>query len=680
MHVPFRLRPFAFCPRLVRPARHVLLLAGLMAVAACSNSSNSSSTSGVVGSLGDPTAGYGAELIGYKVKEGNDPDLTAATPAAAGLPQPANAAAPGLAPPSAPTGFSGAPAGPVAMDEDFNGAATDDFDGPEPDPSADDGDTGDVATDDEQGPTPAPSITTPLDAGAPRIEADGGTGDAGPTTPPLLVEAGPTDFELCEIPEFDELPEAQRQPENPFRATTEMAASTFSIDVDTGSYTLARAAINAGTLPRPETVRIEEFINYFHLHYAQPKGDTPFSFYSELGDCPWNAGNQLLMLGIQGQEVLLEDQPAANLVFLLDVSGSMGEPGKLSMLQKGFRMITRQLRDIDTVSIVTYSTTVRLHLPATSGANKETILSAINVLRANGSTAGEAGIQMAYDVAQEHFIQGGNNRVLLATDGDFNVGINDVPSLSEFIAEKRDTGVFLSVYGFGSPTGNFQDEVAEQLADNGNGVYFFVDSPEEARRAFVHTLTGSLLTVAKDVKLQLQFNPSQVKGYRLIGYENRVLNNSDFANDSVDAGELGAGLSVTALFELIPSKSENPIPSAAPGTDPLRDDTSSEEAQLDPITGDDMLEVRVRYKGADEDQSKLLASRLKASDIVRAQPTLKFSFASGVAEFAMQLRGSQYLPQRRDLALLDQIESTLPADDEGAVNELLTLISNAYEL
>lgn len=508
--------------------------------------------------------------------------------------------------------------------------------------------------------------------------------DAGSDVP-LATDAGPEDGGLAVAQQSTGSESDALQPENPFRVTTEMAASTFSIDVDTGSYTLARAALNQGALPDPSTVRIEEFINYFHLHYAQPPEGVPFSVYTELGACPWAPEHELLLVGIQGQEVPLVDQPAANLVFLLDVSGSMNEANKLPLLKKGFRMLTRQLRPIDRVSIVTYASSDTVVIEGVPGDQYDTIVQAIDQLQAGGSTNGEGGIQRAYQIAQEHFIEGGNNRVLLATDGDFNVGLSNTEELAGFISEKRGTGVFLSVFGFGSPLGNFMDGTAEQLADNGNGIYFFIDGPEEARRAFIETATGALLTVAKDVKLQLEYNPELVAGYRLIGYENRVLANSDFSNDFVDAGELGAGLSVTALFEIIPAGSDLTVPAAVPGTDPL--EAASEnpaaaggEAEFAPVTGEDLVEVRIRYKGRDVELSELIAQRYAPLDLRRDGPTRKFAFASAVAELGMQLRGSQYLPVTRTTELYEQISIALPAEEDGAVTEFLGLAKTAHEL
>ena len=453
--------------------------------------------------------------------------------------------------------------------------------------------------------------------------------------------------------------------------------------MDTGSYTLARASLRDGHLPDPATVRIEEFLNYFHLHYAQPPADQPFALYAEQSVCPWNPDHQLLMLGIQGQEVEFAEQPAANLVFLLDVSGSMSSANKLPLLKKGFRMLVRQLRSQDRVSIVTYAGREAVVLEGVPGSDKETILGALDDLRAGGSTNGAGGIQKAYEIARANYMADGNNRVLLATDGDFNVGLSDTEGLVEFIAEKRDTGVFLSVYGFGTAWdgGNYQDEVTEQLADNGNGVYFYIDGPEEARRAFIHTISGSLLTIAKDVKVQVQFNPDHVKAYRLIGYENRVLANQDFSNDAVDAGELGAGMSVTALYEIIPAGSAEAVPEARPGTAPLLegDESSSDAPGLQAVTGTDVAEVRIRYKASDSDESQLLARRYDQS-LMRDVPTLKFTFASAVSAFAMLLRGSQYLDADAAAATHGQIEPVLEIDSEGAVLEMSGLFQTARGL
>lgn len=475
--------------------------------------------------------------------------------------------------------------------------------------------------------------------------------------------------------------------ENPFFETATVDRSTFSIDVDTGSYSLVRGYLKNGELPPAASVRIEEMINYFHLRYKQPTGDIPFNLYTELSSCPWNPKHKLMMLGIQGQEIALADQPPANLVFLIDVSGSMTwSENKLPLLKKAFRMMASQMRDIDRVAIVSYAGNEALVLDSTPGSDKETIYAAIDNLEGGGSTNGSGGIQLAYEVATENFLVEGNNRVILATDGDFNVGITDQNELVDFIATKRDTGVFLSVYGFGEAWdgGNYRDEQLEQLADNGNGIYFYIDGPEEARRAFLNGLSGSLLTIAKDVKLQVAFNKNKVKAYRLIGYENRVLDNGDFNNDLVDAGELGAGLSVTAFYEIIPADSKETIPDPLPGTveepdtdaEMSDDDTVIDEA---PVTGDTFVNIRIRYKEPDADTSELLEHPLTADDINRALPSLKFLFAAGVTEFSMLLRHSQYLPTRDIDELLSLATAALPADAEGAVTEFINLVELAKD-
>lgn len=667
-------------PRFLPPA---WLALGLTFNACTQSKSDASSAPGPTTVLSTPvSAAYGEERIGYRQQ-------TAVAQAAQAAGTPVSASAPNAnAGQGSSDGLVIAEESPVFGPPVGTSSSTPAFMPTTTPPLV----TAEPTTPSVTDPVDAPPIPTvvdnkPLDAGA----------DAGLGGPPGSdagvdggIDAGADRIVLSEIPGFDQLPETERQPENPFRITTDMLASTFSIDADTASYSLARSNINAGVLPSRSTVRIEEFINYFHLHYGQPPVGHPFSVYSELGTCPWNTQNQLLLVGIQGEEVPLVAQPQANLVFLVDVSGSMADPKKLPLLKQGLRMMIRQLRPTDTVSLVTYASGVQVVLDGATGADQAAILNALSALQASGSTNGQGGIQTAYEVAQSHFIEGGNNRVLLATDGDFNVGLSEAEGLSQFIATKRDSNVFLSVYGFGTP-GAYNDPISEGLADNGNGVYFFIDSAEEARRAFVHTLTGSLLTVAKDVKLQLQFNPEHIKGYRLIGYENRVLANTDFDNDAVDAGELGAGTSVTALIEIIPTTSDSEVPTPAPGTDPLTSVTAAPEVvapsqvqpapeELMPVTGSALFDVRIRYKGTDLEGSKLITQRLSGSDVWSDSPSMKFAFASGVAELAMQLRGSQYLGNHRNAELLQQLQHALPADAEGAVQEFIDLSNAAHSL
>jgi len=479
-------------------------------------------------------------------------------------------------------------------------------------------------------------------------------------------------------------------PENPFRSAAEEGLTTFSIDADGGSYSLTRAQVGSGSLPSPESIRVEEFLNYFHFHYAQPQGDEPLALYTELGDCPWNPAHRLLLVGMQGQELDFADSPPANLVYLIDVSGSMTEPNKLPLLKRGFRLLTQLLRPQDTVSMVTYAGVESVVLQGAHGDDKDAILAAIDGLQSGGSTNGAGGIQKAYELASQYFIDGGTNRVLLATDGDFNVGLSSTDELVQLIATERASGVQLSVYGFGSAWdgGNYRDEMCEQLADNGDGFYFYIDGDEEARRAFSYTVSSSLLTVAKDVKVQAAFNPSLVRGYRLIGYENRLLSNSDFSNDSVDAGELGASMSVTALFELIPADSNEALPTPLPGTIPevataadgsAAATTDAVDTQSYPALGEgDVAQLRIRYKASGSDTSTLRTLNLEGS--IARQPSPKFAFAAGVAEFALWLRGSQYLPLVRDEALRQQFETALPLDGEGAIQEAIALLGSAHAL
>jgi len=472
--------------------------------------------------------------------------------------------------------------------------------------------------------------------------------------------------------------------ENPFFKASEEPVSTFSIDVDTGSYTLIRSYLNNGELPPAESVRIEEMINYFKYNYPKPEEGKPFSLYTEMGPCPWNLKRKLVMIGVQGDEIPIEDQPPANLVFLIDSSGSMSSGEKLSLLKRGFKMMVNQLRPVDAVSIVTYAGSDRVVLESTTGDQKEKIKIAIDSLRAGGSTNGAGGIQKAYEIAVQNFIKDGNNRVILATDGDFNVGISDTDELVKFIAAKRDSGVFLSVFGFGAAYdgGNYKDEKMEQLADNGNGVYLYIDGEAESRRAFVNGLSGSLLTVAKDVKLQVQFNPSMVKGYRLVGYENRVLDNSDFDNDTVDAGELGSGHNVTAFYEIIPVDSEESVPDDFSGDVESSDTSEVNDDDLEnfvPITGETFMDVRIRYKDPDSDESKLINNPVSIEHFHKL-PTLKFVFAASVTELGLILRHSQFMQDAKIGSIISRIGITKKADAEGAVAEFIGLVEKAGTL
>ncbi|MDX1358551.1 MAG: von Willebrand factor type A domain-containing protein, partial [Clostridia bacterium] len=338
--------------------------------------------------------------------------------------------------------------------------------------------------------------------------------------------------------------------ENLFSNTVQSPLSTFSIDVDTASYSNSRRFIEDGIRPPEDAVRVEEFINYFTYDFRQPEGYVPFSLTTELSQCPWNPENYLAMVALQGKNINKEEMPLSNLVFLLDVSGSMNDPLKLPLLKSSFHLLVEQLGENDRVSIVVYAGASGVVLNGARGDQKDKIMEAINSLEAGGSTAGGAGIKLAYKIASKNYIHGGNNRVILATDGDFNVGVSSQSGLEKLIEEKREEGVFLSVLGFG--TGNIKDNKMETLADKGNGNYSYIDCLAEAKKVLVNEMGGTLLTIAKDVKIQIEFNPAYVKEYRLVGYENRILQNDDFHDDSVDAGEIGAGHCVVAFYEVIP--------------------------------------------------------------------------------------------------------------------------------
>ncbi|MBI4711607.1 MAG: VWA domain-containing protein, partial [Candidatus Omnitrophica bacterium] len=350
-----------------------------------------------------------------------------------------------------------------------------------------------------------------------------------------------------------------------FKNVTSDPLSTFSIDVDTASYSNLRRFLNENQMPPQDVVRIEEMINYFHYDYPKPDGKDPFSITTEVGSCAWNPAHQTVLIGLKGKELDQATMPPSNLVFLIDVSGSMQDPNKLPLLQQAFRKLTNQLSEKEKVAMVVYAGNAGLVLPSTSSAEKSKILQAIDGLQAGGSTAGGAGIQLAYQVAKENFSKGGNNRVILATDGDFNVCASSDAEMVRLIESKRDEGIFLTILGFGE--GNLKDSKMQQIADKGNGNYFYIDSLMEAQKVLVRELGSTLFTIAKDVKIQVEFNPAQVKGYRLVGYEKRALANEDFNNDKKDAGELGAGHTVTALYEIIPAGSKEETGSAV---DPLK--------------------------------------------------------------------------------------------------------------
>jgi len=458
--------------------------------------------------------------------------------------------------------------------------------------------------------------------------------------------------------------------ENDWFTTADKPLSTFSVDVDAASYSNVRRFITGGQLPPADAVRIEELINYFDYDYPDPRGAHPFSITTEVADCPWNRGHKLVHIGLQGKRMDIDELPPANLVFLIDVSGSMNQPDKLPLLKSSFRLLVEQLRAEDRVAMVVYAGAAGLVLPPTPGSHKDAILCAIDRLEAGGSTAGAAGIQLAYQVAQQGFMEEGNNRVILATDGDFNVGVSSDGELTRLIEDKRRSGIFLTVLGFGE--GNLKDSRMEKLADKGNGNYAYIDNLVEGKKVFVNEIGATLLTIAKDVKLQVEFNPARVASYRLVGYENRVLQDRDFDDDTKDAGEIGAGHSVTALYEIALTNDDN-------GRGKPRK-YSSTVVRDDARRSSELLTVSFRYKRPEESESRLLSVAVKDHTTRFADTSDNFRFSAAVAEFGMLLRGSS----QAGTATMDQVIRTARAsrgeDEHGYRSEFVSLAETAAAL
>jgi Ca-activated chloride channel family protein len=443
--------------------------------------------------------------------------------------------------------------------------------------------------------------------------------------------------------------------------------STFSIDVDTASYANIRRFLKLNQWPPKDAVRVEEMVNYFDYAYPQPRGEHPFAVVTEVSAAPWNPGHKLVHIGLQGK--ILETIPPSNLVFLLDVSGSMNSPEKLPLLKAAFKLLVRELAPEDRISIVVYAGAAGLVLPATPGSKKDLILEAIDKLQAGGSTAGGAGIQLAYKTAQENFLKNGNNRIILATDGDFNVGVSSTGDLVRMIEEKRDQGIYLTVLGFGM--GNTKDNRMEQLADRGNGNYYYVDGLLEAKKVFVNDLRGTLFTIAKDVKIQVEFNPAKVKAYRLIGYETRLLAKEDFADDVKDAGELGAGHTVTALYEIVPYGSKEEVR----GLDPLK----YQETKISPeaFRSKEMLTVKLRYKDPGGTVSKLIEQPLVDAAAALEKTSDDFRFAAAVAAFGMVLRDSEFKGKADLGEVLELAKEARGKDAFGYRAEFINLVEIA---
>ncbi len=458
--------------------------------------------------------------------------------------------------------------------------------------------------------------------------------------------------------------------ENSFLAPNKNPLSTFSIDVDAASYSNIRRFLNNGQAPPKDAVRIEEMVNYFNYDYAQPKGEDPFSINTEIGECPWNTKHKLVHIGLQGKKIATENLPASNLVFLLDVSGSMGQSNKLPLLKSSLKMLVNQMRAKDRVAIVVYAGAAGLVLPATAGNEKETIIAALDNLNAGGSTAGGAGIKLAYKIAMENFKKGGNNRIILATDGDFNIGASSNGEMDRLIEEKRKSGVFLTVLGFGM--GNYKDSKMESIADKGNGNYAYIDNIQEAKKVLVTEFGGTLFTIAKDVKLQVEFNPKKVQAYRLIGYENRKLKNEDFNNDKKDAGELGSGHTVTAMYEIIPVGVDSEFIGSV-------DDLKYQNIKhVNKATNtNEILTLKLRYKQPEGLKSKLLVKTLIDKTSKLDKTSDNFRFAAAVASFGMILRDSEF---KGDATISDVVTLAKGAkgdDDEGYRAEFIRLVRSS---
>jgi Ca-activated chloride channel family protein len=459
--------------------------------------------------------------------------------------------------------------------------------------------------------------------------------------------------------------------ESGFFTVIDKPLSTFAADVDGASYSNARRFLMQDKMPLKDAVRTEEFINYFSYDYPQPAGKDPLTVTMEYSDCPWNNNNKLIHIGLQGKSLSKEEQKPSNLVFLLDVSGSMYSPKKLPLLKRSFKLLVNQLDKKDRVAIVVYAGSAGLILPSTSADEKSTIINSLDELRAGGSTAGGQGIKLAYKVAKENFIKDGNNRVILATDGDFNVGISSTSELVRFIEEKRDDGIFLTVLGFGM--GNYKDNRLQELADRGNGNHAYIDNILEAKKVLVNEITSTLFTIAKDVKIQVEFNPANIESYRLIGYENRKLENKDFTDDKKDAGEIGAGHSVTALYEVTLTKDDGGITSQ---NLKYQDVNISDDA----YDTDELLTVKIRYKDPDGSKSKEIVRTLADDRSDFWESSNNFRFSAAVAEFAMLLRNSEFKGSSDYDSVFKIAQSSVGKDKFGYRNEFLNLIERASML
>ena len=460
--------------------------------------------------------------------------------------------------------------------------------------------------------------------------------------------------------------------ENNFKTVSESPLSTFSIDVDAASYSNMRRYINKGELPPADAIRTEELINYFSYDYPQPTGNDPVKITTEVGACPWNVKHRLVRIGLKAKEIPTDKLPVSNLVFLIDVSGSMYGPQRLGLVQSSLKLLVNNLRDEDRVAIVVYSGSAGEKLPSTSGSDKQKIREAIDVLSAGGSTAGGAGIKLAYKIAKQNFVKGGNNRIILCTDGDFNVGVSSDEGLEKLIEQERKSGVFLTVLGYGM--GNYKDSKMQVLAEKGNGNHAYIDNLQEANRVLVNEFGATMHTVAKDVKLQIEFNPSQVQAYRLIGYESRLLKDEDFNNDAKDAGEMGAGHTVTAFYEVVPAGIKSDFTGKV-------DDLKYQKTKPAPaVTNNskELLTVKLRYKAPDGNTSKKIEQPL--IDDKKEKVSSDFRFASAVAMFGQLLRDSDFKGDATYDKVISLAKTSLDNDEKGYRREFIRLAETAEGL
>lgn len=461
--------------------------------------------------------------------------------------------------------------------------------------------------------------------------------------------------------------------ENGFKDVKHEPLSTFSIDVDKAAYSNVRRFLNYNQLPPSGAVRIEEMINYFTYDYPQPKGEHPFAVKTELGACPWNSEHRLLHIGIQGKSLDYQNLKASNLVFLVDVSGSMDDNNKLPLVKKSLKMLVKELGEQDRIALVTYAGEAGVALRSTPCSEKDKIIRAIERLGAGGSTAGNAGIRKAYEVAKDNYIAGGNNRVVLATDGDFNVGVSSTDALVELIEEKRKDDIYLTICGYGM--GNYKDGRMEQISNAGNGNYFYIDNIKEAQKVFVTEMRANMFTIAKDVKIQIEFNPAHVASYRLIGYEDRLLNKEDFNNDKKDAGELGAGHTVTALYEIIPPGAKSTVNSV----DKLK---YQEEAKpkTTSLHSKELMVLKLRYKPINSEESKLVESVVYNEPLTMDKTSENLRWSASVAAFGMLLRKSSYIGEFKYADVRSLAQGSKSKDEAGYRDEFVKMVETAQLL